>query len=109
MEAAPKEHSPTFSSRSMRTIKWSTRFKKDVRRELRGRHGKNLQTDLEAVLTFLQADAPLPTPYRDHGLTGDLQDTRDCHLYPDLILLYRKPSPELLELARLGSHSELKF
>jgi len=26
---------------------------------------------------------------------------------PDLVLIYRKPDPETLELVRLGSHSEL--
>ncbi len=109
MEAAPKAHLRTFSTKLMRTIKWSTRFKKDVRRELHGRHGKSLHTDLETVLAFLQADKPLPALYRDHGLTGNLQDIRDCHLHPDLILLYRKPTPNLLELARLASHSELRF
>jgi mRNA interferase YafQ len=32
---------------------------------------------------------------------------RDCHLKPDLILIYRKPDAERLQLVRLGSHTEL--
>jgi mRNA interferase YafQ len=32
---------------------------------------------------------------------------RDCHIRPDLILIYRKPDDDNLELVRLGSHSEL--
>jgi mRNA interferase YafQ len=40
-------------------------------------------------------------------LTGDWHDHRDCHLRPDLVLIYRKPNPDDLELVRLGSHSEL--
>jgi mRNA interferase YafQ len=33
----------------------------------------------------------------------------DCHLRPDLILIYRKPDTESLELVRLGSRSGLGF
>ncbi|MDR2030740.1 MAG: type II toxin-antitoxin system YafQ family toxin, partial [Azoarcus sp.] len=32
---------------------------------------------------------------------------RECHVLPDLLLIYRKPAPDTLRLARLGSHSEL--
>ncbi len=32
---------------------------------------------------------------------------RDCHLRPDLVLIYRKVDEETLQLVRLGSHSEL--
>jgi Bacterial toxin of type II toxin-antitoxin system, YafQ len=31
----------------------------------------------------------------------------DCHIKPDLVLIYRKPNAENLELVRIGSHSEL--
>jgi mRNA interferase YafQ len=42
-------------------------------------------------------------------LTGEWQDHRDCHIRPDLVLIYRKPDDEVLELVRLGSHSELSL
>jgi mRNA interferase YafQ len=45
--------------------------------------------------------------HRDHSLTGNGKDHRDCHIKPDLILIYRKPDDELLPLVRLGSHAEL--
>ena len=38
---------------------------------------------------------------------GEWADNRDCHIRPDLILIYRKPDADRLELVRLGSHSEL--
>ena len=38
---------------------------------------------------------------------GEWADNRDCHIRPDLILIYRKPYADRLELVRLGSHSEL--
>jgi mRNA interferase YafQ len=40
-------------------------------------------------------------------LSGEWNDHRDCHIRPDLILIYRKPDGESLELVRLGSHAEL--
>ena len=62
---------------------------------------------LKEALILLAADSPLPPNYRDHPLTGDWADARDCHLRPDLVLIYRKPDAEKLQLLRLGSHSEL--
>ena len=32
---------------------------------------------------------------------------RDCHLWPDLLLIYAKPSADVLRLVRLGSHTDL--
>ena len=43
----------------------------------------------------------------DHPLSGEWSDHRDCHIKPDLILIYRKPDDDHLDLVRLGSHSEL--
>lgn len=42
-----------------------------------------------------------------NALSGEWQDFRDCHLRPDLVLIYRKPDEKALELIRMGSHSEL--
>jgi mRNA interferase YafQ len=91
----------------MRTIKYTNRFKRDYRREKSGRHGKILDTALLELTTLLASDAVLPRRHFDHALTGEWQDYRDCHVKPDLVLIYRKPDPETLELVRIGSHSEL--
>lgn len=91
----------------MRTVKYAHRFKRDYRRERSGRHGKTLDSILMEVVDQLAADAPLPRRNVDHALSGDWADHRDCHLKPDLVLIYRKPDEATLELVRLGSHSEL--
>lgn len=91
----------------MRTIERTTAFKKDYKRERRGRHAKTLDDDLRALLEALIADRELEPKYRDHALIGNWSDHRDCHLRPDLILIYRKPDETTLQLVRLGSHSEL--
>lgn len=91
----------------MRTIRHTRRFKRDYRREQSGRHGKTLDAALLATVELLAADAPLPHRCFDHPLAGEWADHRDCHIKPDLVLIYRKPDDESLELVRLGSHSEL--
>jgi mRNA interferase YafQ len=91
----------------MRTIRHTSRFKRDYKRERSGRYGRRLDADLLGAVTMLANDEVLPWRYFDHQLGGDWQDHRDCHIRPDLILVYRKPDDASLELVRLGSHSEL--
>lgn len=91
----------------MRTIERTTAFKKDYKREKRGRHAKTLDSDLRTLLQALIDDREPDLKYRDHALIGNWSDHRDCHLRPDLILIYRKPDDATLQLVRLGSHSEL--
>jgi mRNA interferase YafQ len=91
----------------MRAISYTNRFKRDFKREKAGRHGKTLDSDLTEMVRMLANDMPLPRRYFDHPLTGDWSDHRDCHIKPDLVLIYRKPDANRLELVRLGSHSEL--
>ena len=61
------------------------------------------------MVSLLVADAQVPPKYRDHPLAGEWKDFRDCHVRPDLVVIYRKPDAETLELVRLGSHSELSL
>ena len=94
----------------MRTIKYTNAFKRDYKREKSGKsrqHAERLDRELTEVVALLAADAALPRRYADHPLTGDWKDFRDCHIRPDVILIYRKPQADSLELVRLGSHSEL--
>jgi mRNA interferase YafQ len=91
----------------MRIIKQSGQFKRDLKREAKGPHRQALQSDFTSIVQALAKDEPLAERYRDHPLTGEWNDHRDCHLKPDLVLIYRKPDTERLQLVRLGSHSEL--
>jgi mRNA interferase YafQ len=91
----------------LRNLLFHTRYKKDFKRELRGRFGKVLEAELRPVIAMLLEDIPLPARLRDHALTGDWADYRDCHIKPDLVLIYRLLDNNILQLVRLGSHSEL--
>jgi len=91
----------------MRTIERASAFKRDYKRETKGRYRTTLADELKSVLLTLVTDQPLDAKFRDHDLTGDWAGYRECHVKPDLLLIYRKSEPDLLRLARLGSHSEL--
>ncbi len=83
----------------------TSQFKKDFRRERSGAHG-DLDGLLSSVLERLVRGEPLPPALRDHPLKGRWKSFRDCHLKPDLVLIYQR-SEETIRLVRLGSHSEL--
>ena len=87
----------------MRTIEHTKAFKRDFKK--RG----ELDTALIEALWKLVNDEALPEHYRDHALTGNWIDFRDYHIKPDLVLIYRKPDADTLQLVRLGSHSELNL
>ena len=93
----------------MRTIEWSNAIKKDYKRvSSNTRHARNIDELLRAVLNLLVDDQPLPDSCRDHALVGNWKNHRECHLKPDLLLIYRQEEDsDVLELVRLGSHSEL--
>ena len=65
-----------------------------------------MQIGITPVIELLATDAELPERLSDHPLQGDWKGFRDCHIKPDLLMIYAK-SEGALSLARLGSHSEL--
>ena len=91
----------------MRRIEHTRAFRRDWKRERAGVHGRRLDALLPAIVNLLVDDLPLPVAARDHQLSGEWMDHRDCHLRLDLLLIYRKPDAETLQLVRLGSHSEI--
>lgn len=93
----------------MRKTERTNQFRRDYKREAKGQYRTTLEADFIAIVRVLATDEPLAEKHRDHGLTGDWKNCRDCHIKPDLILIYQKPDPETLLLVRLGSHSELEL
>ena len=62
----------------------------------------------KAISELLEAGSPLPEKNKDHLLSGNWNDHRECHIEPDWLLIYRVDEDEaILELVRMGSHSEL--
>jgi mRNA interferase YafQ len=91
----------------MRTIERTGAFKKDYRRVKATPKHRDIADKLGLVLQPLAEDSPLSPKYCDHPLSGEWKDHRDCHVKPDLVLIYRKSGKQTLQLVRLGSHSEL--
>ncbi len=87
----------------MREITLTSQFKRDYKKRSRE---KGLDALLEQVMEHLAAGTPLEARLRDHPLKGGYAGCRECHLKPDLLLIYVQTSDEL-RLVRLGSHSEL--
>ena len=91
----------------MRRIERTSRFKRDYKRESRGRHRTYPDELLATIAETLANDRPLEPRHHDHALSGEWRDYRDCHLKPDLLLIYQKSGADVLRLVRLGSHAEL--
>lgn len=61
---------------------------------------------VQQTVELLAAGRPLEAKLRDHPLKGGYDGYRECHIKPDLLLIYIQTTDEL-RLIRLGSHSEL--
>lgn len=81
----------------------STKFKKDYK--LCMKRGYNLGL-LQAAVNTLRIPAALPEKNRDHGLSGNFNGYRECHILPDWLLIYKIDNNELY-LARTGTHADL--
>ena len=63
---------------------------------------------LKNTIELLTKGEKLPERFRDHELTGNLKGNRECHILPDLLLIYRIFNDILiLELLDTGTHSDL--
>jgi len=91
----------------MRKIERSTAFRRDYKHAAKGPHREKLDRLFISVLESLLQDRPLEPRFHDHALTGNWHGCRECHIKPDLLLIYRKTTDNGLHLVRLGSHSDL--
>lgn len=96
----------------MRRIDTTGQFRRDFKKVKATPKHHNIDTVFQYLLGLLLKDADLPARYRDHAMVGNLKDHRDCHVKPDLVLIYRKIDDAgggALQLVRIGSHSELEI
>lgn len=83
----------------------SNRFKKDLKLAIR--RGYNIEL-LDTVVSKIAAQEKLDDKYKDHALSGEYSDFRECHITPDWLLVYQIIENELiLFLSRTGTHSDL--
>lgn len=83
----------------------SNRFRKDL--ELAKKRNLDL-APLDEVVTKLANQEKLEPRYKDHALSGEYSQFRECHIKPDWLLIYHVDDEELeLFLFRTGTHSDL--
>ena len=88
----------------MLEIVYSSQFKKDFKKAR-----KLPLPDLKIifdVISILEQEATLDAKYKDHELIGNWCSFRECHIKPNLLLIYKRNLSEL-QLARIGTHSDL--
>ena len=89
----------------MLNLKAVTQFKKDMKKY---RHKKSVIEELDTVINLLRLEKKLTQKYQDHSLFGGYIGMRECHIKPDVLLIYWiNEEKEILYLERIGSHSDL--
>jgi len=88
-------------------VKQTAQFKRDYR--IAKKRGQNLQL-LQEIILLLADGKQLPEKNRDHPLTGDWKNFRECHITADWLLVYKLEEDILvLTLTRIGTHSDLDY
>lgn len=89
-------------------IQTTPKFAKNLSKYIGKGKRKVSKEEFIKVVDMLASDEKLPVNYRDHALTNNLKGYRDCHLKPDVVLIYKKERDKLiLVLCTIGSHSEV--
>lgn len=88
----------------MKTIRYSTKAKKDLKKY---RNDLQLMKALYDVLKKLAEGDSLPKEYKAHVLIGKYKDCMECHIKNDFLLIWIDAENDVIEVVRIGSHSEL--
>jgi mRNA interferase YafQ len=87
------------------TLKTTSQYRKDRNR------AKNRGLDMSLLDTVIQTlieEKPLAPKHKDHQLTGNFTEFRECHIKPDWLLMYTVNKQELILTASCtGTHSDL--
>ena len=88
----------------MKTLQPTTQYRKDLKRY---RHQPEKLAALTALLTLIKNEQPIPAEYLPHPLHGKYNGCLECHIKGDFLLIWFDPKSNVIELVRLGTHSEL--
>ncbi|MBP5770942.1 MAG: type II toxin-antitoxin system YafQ family toxin [Bacteroidaceae bacterium] len=88
----------------MKRIFPSTQYKKDYKRY---RNNPLKMKALAEIIDLLANEQPIPAQYKPHMLHGDYKGCMECHVQGDFLLVWFDEAQDVIELVRLGSHSEL--
>lgn len=88
----------------MKKLQPTTQYKKDYKRVKN--NPKKLKA-LKEVLEMLMNEQQIPADYYPHMLQGGYRGCMECHVQGDFLLIWIDPNTDIIELVRLGTHSEL--
>ncbi|MBR4758327.1 MAG: type II toxin-antitoxin system YafQ family toxin [Bacteroidaceae bacterium] len=88
----------------MKRLFASSQYKKDYKRY---RNQPKKMAALQTVLDMLANEQPIPSEYFPHTLHGNYKGCMECHIGSDFLLIWIDEQRDIIELVRLGSHSEL--
>lgn len=88
----------------MNTLKYTSQFKKDLKRY---KHKSDVLDKLEILLNLLAEGKSIPEKYNPHMLTGNYHHHMECHVESDTLLIWYDKETSIIKLVRFGSHSEL--
>lgn len=88
----------------MKIIHYSTKAKKDLKKY---RNNLQLMKALYEVLDKLKNEEAIPSYYKPHRLTGNYKGCMECHVGNDFLLIWVDSVSDMVEIVRIGSHSEL--
>lgn len=82
-------------------------YRKSYKKLLRSGREDDIK-ELEKIISLIAYDKKLDIKFKDHKLHGELSRFRECHIKPDLLLIYEKDKKNLiLVLVDIGSHDDL--
>ncbi len=85
---------------------YNSRFRKSIKKIVRS--GRISREEIELFIDNIAAGKPFEQQHEDHALIGEWLSFRECHIKPDLLLIYKiEKNILILLLADIGSHSNL--
>lgn len=91
----------------MREILYYNTYKKDLKLVIKQISSEKWGIEkINEVVSMLQTQDILPQSLKDHNLWGEYQGFRECHIYGDLVIVYKRDGKELY-LRRIGRHQDL--
>lgn len=88
----------------MKELRPTSQFKKDYKKI---KNQPKKRQKLFEILNKLANEMPIPQENRPHPLKGRMAGYMECHIESDFLLIWNDPNTNVIELVRLGSHSEL--
>ncbi|MBM3709568.1 MAG: type II toxin-antitoxin system YafQ family toxin [Actinobacteria bacterium] len=86
-----------------KNVHYTKQFKKDFK--LCIKRGYNIQ-QIRSIMKLLESGKELPEKNKDHNLTGNFLNCRECHVQSDWLLIYQLFDNDIIFI-RTGSHSDL--